>query len=83
MNQSEWDQNFTVNFWNHQKQKQKLTKMNEMKVLYGEILLEVMKFHKILPSFVKYHKISSSTGKRLKDFAKFGLSVSKTFINVF
>jgi hypothetical protein len=38
-------------------------KMDKIKVVYCEMLLDVMKFHKILLRFNKYLKILSSTGK--------------------
>ncbi len=41
-------------------------RLDIIKSLYSEILLDVMKFQNILLSFIKYHKISSGTGKDLK-----------------
>ncbi len=53
LNPSKQDQNFTVNFWDHQKQKQKqkLTKYNEIVQNQSIILWNFVRCHKILVNF--------------------------------
>jgi hypothetical protein len=66
LNQSECDQNFEVNFQNHQKQKQKLTKLNKIKLLFCENLLDVIEFHEIF----KISQFVFNSVKVQKIFAK-------------
>ncbi len=52
MNQSEWDQNFAVNIESENERKLNTMKLDKIKDSYCEILLDVIKFHHILLSFV-------------------------------
>ncbi len=61
LNLSEQDQNFAVNFWNHHRQKQKLTKCNESEQNKSITLWKFVRFHE---NFVRFHEI-------LLDFMKF------------
>ncbi len=71
LNQSDRYQNFAVSFQNHWKWRQKWTntmKVNEIKVLYCEVLLDVMKFCPVSFNFIKYHLVLEKT----ENSAKFG-----------
>jgi hypothetical protein len=53
-NHSKWGPNFAVNFWNHHRQKQKLTKCNESEQNKSITLWKFVRFHEILLDFMKF-----------------------------
>jgi hypothetical protein len=57
LSQCKRDQNFTVIFQNHRKQKQKLTKYDESEQNQSIILPNFVRCHEILLNFVPFHTI--------------------------
>ncbi len=84
LNLSERDPNLMVNFWNHWKRKQKLTKYNKIEQNQSIIVWNFVRCHEILLNFTKSHnfcfilqkskRIMQNFDKHFGKFVKYSLN---------